>query len=358
MARNGHRLPFLRVLPDARAEDHRPGEGGDASDHVHDRRAREVHVAVAEPEVGAELREPAAAPDPVRKERIGEHRDEEAVDEERRPLPALGHRAGGDRAGGVHEHHLEQEQREHAHVVHVRAQEEALGAEEAERMAEERDHELAVERRRAPEHGHRAHTAHLQGEAADPVAEHADGIDHEVHRHRVGGVLGPAEAGLHEREPRLHEHDQEAGQQRPHQVDGDLAVAHGGHHLVQLRGLGILDRDVGGGTRVVAGGIGRSRHRGGGGRRRRGRRRRGGRGLDGGRGRLGAGNGAQPGHAEHQHRADSEAHEQTSSESHAHFLSSAARAPVRRARRSGCGPRPRATTRTPCRLRISRSWRS
>ena len=36
-------------------------------------------------------------------------------------------------AGGVHEHHLEQEQREHADVVGVAAEEEALHAEQAER---------------------------------------------------------------------------------------------------------------------------------------------------------------------------------------------------------------------------------
>ena len=56
----------------------------------------------------------------------------------------------------------------------------------------------------------RADAAHLQGEAADPVAEHADRVDHEVHGHGVGGVLGAGEAGLHHREAGLHEHDQEA----------------------------------------------------------------------------------------------------------------------------------------------------
>jgi hypothetical protein len=38
-------------------------------------------------------------------------------------------------------------------------------------------------------------------------------------------VLGPRQAALHHRESGLHEHDQEAGQQSPHHVDGDAVVA-------------------------------------------------------------------------------------------------------------------------------------
>ena len=150
----------------------------------------------------------------------------------------------GNRPGGVHEHHLEQEQREDADVVGVAAQEEALEAEEAEGVAEQVDGELVVERRGAAERGDRADAAHLQREAADPVAEHADRIDHEVHAHRVRGVLRAGEAGLDHREPGLHEHDEEAGEQRPDEVDGDLVVADRLHHLAERRIGGVLDRHV------------------------------------------------------------------------------------------------------------------
>ena len=166
--------PSLLNLPMRGPSSMRAGERDHAADHVHHRRAGEVDVAVAEAEVAAERREPAAAPHPVAEQRVDDHRHEEAEDAERRELPALGHRAGGDRRRGVHEHHLEQEEREHADVVAVAGQEEALRAEEAERVAEEVDGELVVERRRAAERRQRADAAHVQREAADPVPEHAE----------------------------------------------------------------------------------------------------------------------------------------------------------------------------------------
>ena len=82
-----------------------------------------------EAEICAELREPAAAPHPVGEQWIREHRHEEAEDDERGELPALRHRAGGNRRGGVHEHHLEQEQRVYAHVIGVTGEEEAFQTE-------------------------------------------------------------------------------------------------------------------------------------------------------------------------------------------------------------------------------------
>ena len=50
------------------------------------------------------------------------------------------------------------------------------------------------------------------------------------------GVFRPAQAGLDEHKSGLHEHDQEAGDQRPHQVDreqvvGDAVVKVGGREL-------------------------------------------------------------------------------------------------------------------------------
>ena len=53
-------------------------------------------------------------------------RDPQAVEAEILPSPALGHRAGGNRGRGVHEHHHEEEQRHDADVVDA-VQEEALG---------------------------------------------------------------------------------------------------------------------------------------------------------------------------------------------------------------------------------------
>src|SRR4051812_17901463 len=106
---------------------------------------------MAETEVRTKLRQPAGAPHPVGEDWIHEHRHEKAEDNERGELPALGHRASGDRARGIHEHHLEEEQREHSDVVAVAAEEKSFEAEQPERMTKERDRGFMIERRCAAE---------------------------------------------------------------------------------------------------------------------------------------------------------------------------------------------------------------
>ena len=54
-------------------------------------------------------RQPAAAPDPVADDRIDRDRHDEAEDDERVVLDALGDGAGDDRGGGSGEHELEEE---------------------------------------------------------------------------------------------------------------------------------------------------------------------------------------------------------------------------------------------------------
>ncbi len=102
---------------------------------------------------------------------------------------------------------------------------------------------------------HRAHAPHLKSIAADPVTQHAYAIDHEVHAHRMRHVLRARKTGLHQGEPRLHEHHEEAREQRPHDIDGNLVVTYGVHHFAQRRICRILDCDVFGGTRGRSGGI-------------------------------------------------------------------------------------------------------
>ena len=75
-----------------------------------------------------------------------------------------------------------------------------------------------------PNVAERADAAHLQGEADGPEAEDADRVDEEVHAHRVGDVLRAGQPGLDEREAGLHEHDEEAGEQGPDDVDRRLGV--------------------------------------------------------------------------------------------------------------------------------------
>ena len=216
------RLAVACVLADARPQHPRPDQRGGAAHQVDHRAAREVDVAVAETEVAPQLRQPPAAPHPVRVDRVGDPRDHEAEDHERREAPAFGHRPGRDRRGRVHEHHLEQEQRRDRRRVDRRRQEETLRAPQTEVLAGDGHGELARQGRVVAERGQRADAAHLQPEPERPEADDADRVDEEVHPHRVGDVLGAGQARLHQREPRLHEHHHEAAEQRPGDVERGL----------------------------------------------------------------------------------------------------------------------------------------
>jgi hypothetical protein len=66
-----------------------------------------------------------------------------------------------------------------------------------------------------------AHTAHLEGESAYPIAEHSDAIDHHIHGHGMPGVLGLRKSGFRKGETRLHEHDEKTAEQGPHEIDGN-----------------------------------------------------------------------------------------------------------------------------------------
>src|SRR5207247_16460 len=71
---------------------------------------------------------------------------------------------------------------------------------------------VTLERRRA---------ARVEGDGNQPGGDHPEAVHHEVHHHGVVGVLRPAEAGLDQGEAGLHEHDQEARDEGPDEVDRD-----------------------------------------------------------------------------------------------------------------------------------------
>ena len=124
-------------LADARPDDERHRQGGESADRMHHAGAGKVAVAFAQTEVGAELREPAAAPRPVAEERIGERAHQHRRNAEGEELPALGAGAGDDGQRRIHEDHLEQEDDHHADVIGMPGEEHALRAEEAPGLAEE-----------------------------------------------------------------------------------------------------------------------------------------------------------------------------------------------------------------------------
>src|SRR3984893_5369420 len=125
--------PAAANLAATRSERERAGERGPPAGHVHDRRAGEVHVAVPEPGARTEGGQPPSAPYPVPVERVQEHRHEQAVDHEGGELPALGHGAGRDGGGSVHEDGGEEEHGEARRIVRHADQRELRGAKQTHR---------------------------------------------------------------------------------------------------------------------------------------------------------------------------------------------------------------------------------
>ena len=82
--------------------------------------------------------------------------------------------------------------------------------------------------RRVPARCHRSvePIAPTDCETVDPEGETAERVDHEIHRRGVRAVLRSAQSGLDVHEAGLHEHHQEAGDQRPHEVDRESIVRH------------------------------------------------------------------------------------------------------------------------------------
>ena len=180
----------------------------------------------------AELCEPTAAPDPVAEERIDEAADDNAEDKEALEAPALGTRTGDNGCRGVHEDHHEEEENDGRSVVAASSQEEARRTEQSPTVVtvdRRANGEHVIERRNATEAGRTTnrrtiHTAAHEREAAREKAKHAECVHQKVHGERVGRILRANEASFDEREAGLHEHNEEPGYQRPHEIDGEDAV--------------------------------------------------------------------------------------------------------------------------------------
>lgn len=124
-------------------------------------------------------------------------------------------------------------------------QEESAAAEQApvlsaegeiEHVAQGADVIQADGRRPAGAAGDSVDSAAHEGESAGEEAGHAEGVDHHVHAHGVGRVFGAAHAGFDQGEAALHEHHQEAGQERPDVIQGPFQSGDASGH-----GIGGLD---------------------------------------------------------------------------------------------------------------------
>ena len=197
-----------------------PARAGETTHGVDHARAGEVDVAEAEVQAVAELAEPAAAPGPRTEDRVVERAAEQAPADERLPLPALGHGPGGDRGRGVHEGDHVEEERHRGRAVRAAAQPEtALAPEEHPVPAATEVDQAVVDIGEFRPEDREAVAAEHERVADDEEPDEPESEDREVRAHHVGGVLRPAEPGLDQGEPGLHEDHQDRADDDPQQVE-------------------------------------------------------------------------------------------------------------------------------------------
>src|SRR5918994_257744 len=202
VARNRVRPSVGVELADPRPEQQRPGQRGERSLVVDDRRAGEVlHPHGKQPAV--------RVPDPVRDDRVDDREDdaEREVDPELRPLR---HRAPDNRERDRGEYDLEE----------VRG---AGGnrSEPGKRLGADR--EQLIRRGSEPRSADEPVPAvpERDSEADEVVNERRYSEHQHVLRRDVPGVLHPRQARLEERETSLHEHDQNGRDDDPDRARGD-----------------------------------------------------------------------------------------------------------------------------------------
>ena len=185
VAGDGARRARLVVLANAGAEHPGAEAGRDAADKVDRRGTCKV--------MEAELRQPAAAPDPVAGDGVDDQADRGGVAAVGAELCALGHRAGNDGGGGRAEHRLEHR------VDPDRQRAEVIAA------ADERV-KPADERAGAGEH---------HAEADQPVAGCADAKIHHILHQNIAGVFSAGQAGFTQSKACLHKEHQKRRNQCP-----------------------------------------------------------------------------------------------------------------------------------------------
>src|SRR5256712_6349450 len=176
---------------------HGEGQRDPAARAVHDARAGEVHRAVTQVPAVADLRQPAAAPEPVAIDGVDDGAKEKLGYYKRLEVDPLRDGANDDVAGGLHEDDLEEEEGERADVVRMaRLEEEAVEAEQTpvaaahfEQMA--KHHRAAQVSGRGVDRG----PAKLEGEADRKVTDPGDDESGEAEHHHGHAVLRARHSG-------------------------------------------------------------------------------------------------------------------------------------------------------------------
>ena len=190
MAGNRLRLAVPAVFSDTGPKHFRADQRRDAAHHMHRRGTGKI--------MEAQLRQPAAAPDPVAGNRVDKCADRYAVNTIRDEFGPFRHSAGNNSGRRRAENGLEDK----IHRGGNRQAEEAV-------ILRHKGIKASDQRAGACEH---------QAETENPVNRGAESKVHQVFHNNIAGVFRPGKAGLHHSETRLHEKHQRRSKQRPNGV--------------------------------------------------------------------------------------------------------------------------------------------
>ena len=194
MAGNSVYRAIRIVLANTCANHLRTDEGSNAADHMYCGGAGKI--------MEAQLRQPAAAPNPVAADRINNSTDNQAVNAINEEVGTLCHRTGNNRCCCCAEHSLEDEERRARIACAIITLYEEV-----------RRTDKAADIR-----------AKHQAEADNPEHYRAKAHIHNVLHNDVGSVLRSRKACLDHRKARLHRKYQEGTYQHPYRICGYIFV--------------------------------------------------------------------------------------------------------------------------------------
>ena len=190
-----HLAVFITLIFSETGSEHRRADQRrDTADHVD----RAGTCVVMEPE----LTQPAAAPDPVRFDRVDEQRDNARVDTVSGEFRSFRHRAGYDGRGGGAENEVEYECGSGGKVAVPGRRDELLEVTEQVHVRDTDQSEQGI-------------LAHHDRVAQESEHDRADTKVHQVFHDDVAGVLGAGKARLYHGKACLHPEHQRGSDQEP-----------------------------------------------------------------------------------------------------------------------------------------------
>src|SRR5271170_2346454 len=193
---------------------------------MHYARTREVDIAVAQIQSGADLRQPPSTPSPAAGNRVQDRADEKFTKQECPERDALANGADNDVAGSLHEHDFEKGQAVAARVIGRTGKKESLAADESPLTA---SYQKMIERRDAAKIGGSGidgNGSELKCISDREIGQEGEHVGSEVQHHQVRGILFSNQPAREQGKTCLHEKDEVTCIQGPGKVRGHADVPH------------------------------------------------------------------------------------------------------------------------------------